>query len=431
MHRTLMIAAVAIAAMGCVGAPDPNWTPSYQPTSAALERRDRPVTAEDLLILQRAAEILSDESVWNRRDNRVCEEDATTWSLFCALHKASIETIGEYQHRRVALQEVRFAIEDVTGGEEFENRLGDFNNTRSHAEILEVLTMATERVESRLHSQSTSASGPKIETGFAEVNGTRLYYEVAGTGDPIVLIHGNFGDRRYYDGQFEALARHHRVLRYDLRGFGQSMRPEEGVPYSDFEDLEALMTDLDIERAHLAGFSLGSAIVVDFCLAFPDRCRSLIVLGPWFFGYDSPAARAMFEDFGTIGAAAVSGGQDAALEQLLAATWWYPEKVPPRALERVKAIWSDFDFWHFRNPDPRRFLTPMAAEQLERITLPALIITAEYDLDACRAAAEQMDARIPDSTMLDLAGLTHFMFIEQPEDVNAAMLEFLVDADGR
>ena len=60
-------------------------------------------------------------------------------------------------------------------------------------------------------SAGAPASGPKIEIGFAEVNGTRLYYEVAGTGDPIVLLHGNFGDRRYFDDQFEALARLHRV----------------------------------------------------------------------------------------------------------------------------------------------------------------------------------------------------------------------------
>ena len=76
---------------------------------------------------------------------------------------------------------------------------------------------------STMARETNSASGPKIETGFAEVNSTRLYYEVAGTGDPIVLIHGNFGDRRYFDGQFDALARHHRVLRYDVRGYGKSM----------------------------------------------------------------------------------------------------------------------------------------------------------------------------------------------------------------
>ena len=271
---------------------------------------------------------------------------------------------------------------------------------------------------------------PKIETGFAEVNGTRLYYEVAGAGDPVVLIHGNFGDRRYFDGQFEALAGHHRVLRYDIRGYGQSMPPEEGVPYSDFDDLAELMTRLDVDRAHVAGFSMGSAIAVDFCLAFPDRCRSLIAIGPWFHGYDSPVAQAMFQAFGVIGTAAVSGGRDAALEQLLAATWWYPDKVPPRVFDRIETIWSDYAFWHFRHPDPRRTLTPPAAEQLERMTSPTLVITAEYDLDACRAVARQMDARIPHSTMLDLAGATHFMFMEEPEQVNAAMLDF-IDAASR
>ena len=127
----------------------------------------------------------------------------------------------------------------------------------------------------------------------------------------------------------------------------------------------------------------------------------------------------------------VSGGRDAALEQLLAATWWYPEKVSPRAFDRIQAIWSDYDFWHFKNPDPREFLAPPAAEQLERITAPVLIITAEYDLDACRAVAVQMDAAIPDSTMVDLRGATHFMFIEEPGEVNAAMLEFFAGAAGR
>ncbi len=282
-----------------------------------------------------------------------------------------------------------------------------------------------------LAEDTNPASGPGTETGFAEVNGTRLYYEVAGTGDPIVLIHGNFGDRRYYYDQFDALAGLHRVVRYDLRGYGMSAPPQESEPYSDYEDLAALMAHLDIESAHIAGFSLGSAIAVDFCLAFPDRCRSLIAIGPWFNGYDSPLAQTLFEGFGTIAAAAVDGGREAALEQLLAATWWYPEQVPPRAFERVKAIWSDYAFWHFRNPDPRRFLAPPAAGRLKQITAPTLIVTAEYDLDACRAVADQMDAEIPDSTVLDLAGTTHFMFIEQPGEVNGAMVAFLAEAEGR
>ena len=58
-------------------------------------------------------------------------------------------------------------------------------------------------------------------------------------------------------------------------------------------------------------------------------------------------------------------------------------------------------------------------------------IVAEFDLDGCREAAQQMDARIPDSSLLDMPGATHFMFLEEPEVVNTAMLEFLAEAAGR
>ena len=60
-----------------------------------------------------------------------------------------------------------------------------------------------------------------------------------------------------------------------------------------------------------------------------------------------------------------------------------------------------------------------------------MVTAAEYDLDACRAVAHQMDTEIPDSTTVDLASATHFMFIEEPEEVNAAVLDFLVEASGR
>ena len=91
-------------------------------------------------------------------DDRVCQEEDTTWSLFCALQKASIEVLGEYQHRRVSLQEVRFAIVDASPGEQFRHRLRDFNNTRSFDEVKNVLAVAIQRVEARLASAGSSDS---------------------------------------------------------------------------------------------------------------------------------------------------------------------------------------------------------------------------------------------------------------------------------
>ena len=129
---------------------------TFSPSSDELERRDQPVTDEDLRILQRADAILSSAMVWNRHDTRECSPTDRTWSLFCALEKASLDVLGEYRHREVALQEVRFAVEDATKGQEFEHRLMDYNNLTSTTfeDIKRVITVAINRVSARLKAHS-------------------------------------------------------------------------------------------------------------------------------------------------------------------------------------------------------------------------------------------------------------------------------------
>ena len=119
-----------------------------------LERRNQAVTVEDLRILERADAFLRDQSAWNRKDDRQCDDDKTSgqWSLSCALDVACIEELGRYDHARAALQEVRFVVEEVTHGRQFEGRLMGFNNlpeTRFE-DIKSVLRVARERVQQRL-----------------------------------------------------------------------------------------------------------------------------------------------------------------------------------------------------------------------------------------------------------------------------------------
>jgi hypothetical protein len=140
---------------------------SWARQQMTVESRDQAVTEDDLRILRRADSLLKDVSVWNRDDDRVCADDdaAGKWSLFCALQKADREILGEYQHRNVALQEVRFAIQDATRDRQTEmliralrhfslpHRLMDFNNlpeTRFE-DVKQVLRVATERVGARLN----------------------------------------------------------------------------------------------------------------------------------------------------------------------------------------------------------------------------------------------------------------------------------------
>ena len=132
----------------------------------AIESRDQPATADDLRILRRADALLGDASVWNRDDDRVCDDDEASGkrSLFCALQKADREILGEYQHRNVALQEVRFVIQDGRQTEmviralrrfSLPHRLMDFNNlpeTRFE-DVKQVLRVASERIAARLESK--------------------------------------------------------------------------------------------------------------------------------------------------------------------------------------------------------------------------------------------------------------------------------------
>ena len=135
----------------------PRQAPQVTATSPQLERRDQPVTNDDLRILLKAEELLKNESAWNRKDDRECDDDEATGkrSLFCALQKACIDVLGAYDHRGVALQEVRFAVEDATRGRDFEHRLRDFNNlpTTRLADLQRVLRVATDRVKSRLKNK--------------------------------------------------------------------------------------------------------------------------------------------------------------------------------------------------------------------------------------------------------------------------------------
>jgi hypothetical protein len=130
---------------------------------AQYEVRDLPVTRQDLETLERATALLGSESAWNRNDDRRCADDEAMdkRSLYCALLRASADVYGSHDphvladHRRVALQEVRFAVEEATRGRELSHRLMDFNNLpeTTLADVQRVLAQATARIKARLPAE--------------------------------------------------------------------------------------------------------------------------------------------------------------------------------------------------------------------------------------------------------------------------------------
>lgn len=278
-------------------------------------------------------------------------------------------------------------------------------------------------------SERTSAV-VETQTGFADVPGGRLYYEVAGTGDAIVLIHGNAGDRRHWDSQFEALANGHRVIRYDVRGFGRSSVPVEGEAYWDYEDLAALLDHLGIGSAHIGGWSMGSGIAVDFVLAYPEKAKSLISVGPWVNGYLSPAAQEIYDDFGQVGAALVEGGAPAAVDAWMMAPFFATTIRDSAAGAEFRRIATDYSWWALSHPSPLRFLEPSAVGRIAEVKVPTLILTAEHDVPACLEIADLLDESAPDSRKVVMAETGHLMHMEKPDEFNQYLVDFVRSVGG-
>src|SRR5436190_24202073 len=105
-------------------------------------------------------------------------------------------------------------------------------------------------------------------TGVLEAQDGPIYYEVAGEGHPLVLIHSGVADHTMWDDQFDTFAQRYRVIRYDTRGFGRS--PLVDKDYSDRQDLYDLLKHLGVERAYVLGVSRAGNIAMNFTLEHPE-----------------------------------------------------------------------------------------------------------------------------------------------------------------
>lgn len=277
----------------------------------------------------------------------------------------------------------------------------------------------------------TFSNAQDVKTGFAEVNGTNLYYEVAGEGEPILFVHGNFGDCRHWEHQFKPLSKKYKVIRYDVRGYGKSANPKSDEEYYDTDDIKALLEFLGIEKGHICGLSMGSGIVVDFALTYPDKCISLIPIGPWAGGFGTEGYKTAAGD--TLNKIFYKVIQQLNEKGTKAATdyWWTGTKFVKSSVRSQKSMNEllkmgyEYDYWGFKNPNKRRGAQPVAISRLNEIKLPTLIVTSEYDLIPCIEIAETMKRDIKGSKLITIKDAGHCMNMDKPKEFNKVLTTFI------
>jgi pimeloyl-ACP methyl ester carboxylesterase len=258
------------------------------------------------------------------------------------------------------------------------------------------------------------------QTGVAEVHGTKLYYETAGKGPAVVLVHGGLVDSRLWNDQMKEFAKHHRVVRYDLRGFGRSGAAPQ--PFSHIEDLRALMDFLKIERATVVGLSLGGIIAADFALEHPERIDRLVLVGAGLRGDKQPpdkdaikayeaASKGIAEEF--VNVTMKSGLYATVREGTPAYT-----RLRQMLLENFKAV-STFA------PGFLKYPAQPTIERLGQIKAATLVIIGGEDAQSLKNVAGTLVAGIRGARKVVIPGASHHPPVETPDKFNKAVLSFL------
>ncbi len=286
---------------------------------------------------------------------------------------------------------------------------------------------------------STSAAGAgglgDVKGGRAEMgDGVSLAYDVAGKGRTVVLIHGGLLDRTMWDREFVALSRRFRVVRYDVRGNGDSGTPKG--PWADHEDLARLLDHLGCKRAALVGLSLGGRIAIDFALAHPERTSGVAAVSPGLSGFDFPATSAD-PHAAALRAAWAKGDVEGAAEAFQSMWTDGPRREPSQVNPKVRSTVREMVRRGLARqmagggppPQPDE-LKPPAVGRLREIRTPMLVLVGDLDMADILTIGGRLASEVPGARQVVVAGAAHMVNLEKPAEFERHVEDFLSTLPG-
>lgn len=268
-----------------------------------------------------------------------------------------------------------------------------------------------------------------MKSGYVKVNGAKLYYERAGAGRTLVMIHAGIADCRMWDNEFASLADVCQTLRYDMRGYGRSL-PVAGE-FNIQDDLEDLLNQLNAPApCILMGCSMGGGLAIEFALAQPERVSALILVGsdPRGFEGDAPWP----EDLIPQSNAAFEQGNIDEVAELDMQIWFegigrarsdVDPEIRAKAFEMARRV-TEHELSGIGEHIRKTAEVP-AAQRLQELTMPALVVIGENDLPFLHQAANFMKEQLPYARKLIVPNAAHLPNMEHPAFFEAQLREFL------
>jgi 3-oxoadipate enol-lactonase len=272
-------------------------------------------------------------------------------------------------------------------------------------------------------------SNLKAGSEMADVNGAQIAYDVTGSGPAVLLLHAGIGDRRMWDAQVPAFAKHFTVIRCDARGFGETRKPD--MPFAPYADAIGLLDHLEISRAHVVGVSMGSQTAIEAAIAAPERVSALVAVGARTGTPVSPELRAGWERVDELYEAGdIAGAVEYELRMWVDGPERGPAAVDPEMRERVREMNAAL-FTRDDEAGEEIPLDPPAAERLAEISAPTLIVFGDKDVMNVRQAAAPLTTAIQGARLAVIPDAAHLPQMERPELFDEIVLGFLLRLDSR
>lgn len=256
--------------------------------------------------------------------------------------------------------------------------------------------------------------------------GARFSFTSRGDGAAVLFVHGVTLDRRMWEPQ-AALASRWRMLCVDLRGHGRSSPPGD-APYSNADDLAAILDAFGVGRAAVVGFGLGGCAAAQCAVAHPDRVAALALLGAELDGVDfGPDLAALF---GSLGPMARDRGMSAAIDHWLGSPLFERARRLPAVEVALQRMVRDFDGAPWLRPGPAPAPATPTLARLGDIRVPALVLVGEHDHPDFHRIGRAYADGIAGAEFGVVRGAGHLLNMEAPVSVNERLEAFLAKSLG-
>jgi len=259
---------------------------------------------------------------------------------------------------------------------------------------------------------------------FVKLANGELYYESKGSGLPLLFLHAGIADSRMWDEQVKFFSGDFQVVRCDLRGYGNSQLPDGQFAYHD--DILALTQALGLPPAWIVGASFGGLVAVDYCLAYPERVRGLVLAAPAISGM--PKSEELIA-FSTAEDELEVAGKVDELVELNLRTWvdGHNRETPVNTDLRKKI--ADMQLVALRQPMPENVslkkLDPPSYQRLNEIKVPVLALSGALDVSDFVEITSTLEEQISNVRRIVFPGTAHMLSMEAPGRFNQIVIDFI------